>query len=118
MLKIVSELIRLAFPARHYNLSRIVITQQLTSIAKAYRENISKLVTFYNPNRNDMKTITDNYLYGVSNQEIKSIVEKLKNNKYAWLDINLNTERRYKMVSSSHISGFVWRLHVTKWWTR
>ena len=28
----------------------------------------------------------------------------------------LNTERRYKTVSSSHISGFVWRLHVSKWW--
>ena len=28
---------------------------------------------------------------------------------------SLNTERRYKRVSSSHISGFVWRLHVSKW---
>ena len=37
----VSELVRLAFSARHYNLSAIVITQQLTSVAKPYLENIS-----------------------------------------------------------------------------
>ena len=36
-----------------------------------------------------MKTITDDYLYGVSNEEIKDIVEKLKNNKYTRLGINL-----------------------------
>ena len=51
----VSELTRLAFSARHFNLSTTVTTQQLTSISKLYRENISKLVTFYNPNHNDMK---------------------------------------------------------------
>ena len=46
-----SELVKLGFSARHYNLSIVVITQQLTSIAKPFRENISKLVTFYNPNK-------------------------------------------------------------------
>ena len=66
----VSELVKLAFSARHYNLSTIVITQQLTSIAKPYRKNISKLVTFYNPNRNDMEVIMDDYLYGVSNDKM------------------------------------------------
>ena len=44
--KRVSELIKLGFGARHYSLSTIVITQQLTSISKSYRENISKLSTF------------------------------------------------------------------------
>ena len=41
----VSELVKLAFSARHYGLSTIVLTQQMTSIAKPYRENISKLVS-------------------------------------------------------------------------
>ena len=41
-----SELVKLAFHGRHIGLSTIVITQQLTSIAKPYRMNISKLVTF------------------------------------------------------------------------
>ena len=36
----VSELVNLAFFARHYGLSTIVLTQQMTSIAKPYRENI------------------------------------------------------------------------------
>ena len=40
-----SELVKLGFHDRHIGLSTIVITQQLTSIAKQYRMNISKLVT-------------------------------------------------------------------------
>ena len=50
-----SEVVQLGFSARHYRLFTIVVTQQLTSVAKPYRENISKLVTFYTSNRNDMK---------------------------------------------------------------
>ena len=68
----VSELVKIPFSAGHYDLSMLVITQQLTSIAKPYRENISKLVTFYNPNRNDMKTIIDDNLYGVSRVKLKT----------------------------------------------
>ena len=57
----VSELTRLAFCARHFNIAMIIITQQLTSISKMYHENISKLVTFYNP--------VDDYLYGLTKAE-------------------------------------------------
>ena len=67
--KRVSELVKLGFGARHYSLSTIVITQQLTSISKSYRENISKWSTFYNPNRNDMKIIIDDHMNGVSKEE-------------------------------------------------
>jgi hypothetical protein len=70
------------------SISTIVITQQLTSIAKPYRQNISKLVTFYNPNRQDMKIILDEYLL-VDNTEMRFIKEKLKENKYAHLDVYL-----------------------------
>ena len=42
-----SELVKLAFHGRHIGLSTIVITQQLTSIAKPYRMNVSKVVFFY-----------------------------------------------------------------------
>ena len=38
-----SELVNLAFSTRH-GFSTMVITQQFTSIAKPYRENIAKLV--------------------------------------------------------------------------
>ena len=67
-----SELVKLGFSARHYGLSTIVLTQQLTSIAKPYRENISKLVTFYNPSSKDMNTIFDDYLSTLDNSEKKS----------------------------------------------
>ena len=75
-----------------------MVAQQLTSIAKLYCENISKLVTFYNPNRNDMKAITDDYIYGVSIDEIKVIVDNLKDNKYARLEISLRHPFEYKIV--------------------
>ncbi len=69
-------------------LSTVVLTQQMTSIAKPYRENISKLVTFYNPSGKDMQTITDEFL-NVTKEEVTIIVQKLKDNKYARLEILL-----------------------------
>ncbi len=93
----VSELIKLAFSARHYGFSTIVLTQQVTSIAKPYRENISKLVTFYNPSKKGMQTITDEFL-NVDKEEVKDIVQKLKNNKYARLEILLRHPFTHEVV--------------------
>ena len=84
-----SELVKLGFSARHYGFSTIVITQQLTSIAKAYRENISKLVTFYNPNKKDMQEIFNDYLGSVTKEEEESIKITLKSQKYSRLEISL-----------------------------
>ena len=92
-----SELVYLGMHARHHGFSSIVITQQLTSITKPYRENISKLVTFYNPSKKDMKTITDEFL-DVENEEIKEIVQKLKNNKYARLEILLRIPYTHEVI--------------------
>ena len=91
------ELIKLAFSARHFNLSTIVIMQQLTSIAKPFRENISKLVTFYNPNKKDMKEIFDEYLY-VTQKEMFEIKNILKNKKYSKLEINLRYPYVWKII--------------------
>ena len=63
-----SELVKLAFSARHFNLSTIIITQP-------YRENILKWVTFYTPNRKDMNEIIDEYLDVLDKKEI----DELKN---------------------------------------
>ena len=87
--KRVSELVRLAFSARHYKLSVIVLTQQLSSVAKPFRENISRLVTFYNPSRKDMKVITDDYLNGVPQETITEITKILRDEKFTALDILL-----------------------------
>ena len=40
----------------------------------------------------------DDYLYGVSNDKIKEIVDKLKNDKYAMLEINLRHPYDFKVV--------------------
>ena len=93
----VSELVKLAFSARHYGLSSIVLTQQMTSIAKPYRENISKLVTSYNPSKKDIQMITDEFL-NVDKEEVKDIVQKLKNNKYARLEILLRHPFTHEIV--------------------
>ncbi len=93
----VSELVNLGFSARHYGFSTMVITQQFTSIAKPYRENIAKLITFYNPSKKDMQTITDDFL-NIEKEEIKDIVRKLKNNAYPRLEITLRSPYAHEVV--------------------
>ena len=68
-----SELVKLGFHGRHIGLSTVVITQQLTSIAKPYRMNISKLVTFYNSCKDDTKYILNNYLNVGKDEEKRSV---------------------------------------------
>ena len=92
------ELVNLAFSAQHLGLSTIVITQQLTSIAKPYRENISRLTTFYNANKSDMKSLMDDYLNGTDKKELQDIVQKLKTKKYARLEILLRNPNGHKTV--------------------
>ena len=97
----VSEVVNLAFSARHYGLSTILITQQLTSVAKPYRENISKLVTFYNSNKHDMRAIMDELLSGVPQDETLRIIKELKENKYTALVVKLRHPFEYNITYSS-----------------
>ena len=57
-----SELLKLAFSARHFGLSTIVITQQLNRISKPCRDNVARVVTFYNPDEDDLNVIFYRYL--------------------------------------------------------
>ena len=68
-----NELVNLAFSARHKGISVWVLTQQMTSIAKALRENIACLVLFYTPSAKGMKVIFENYAGDLSNEEKKKI---------------------------------------------
>ena len=70
-----NELVNLAFSARHKGISVWVLTQQMTSIAKPFRENIACLVLFYTPSAKDMKVIFENYVGDLSNEEKKKIFE-------------------------------------------
>ena len=66
-----NELVNLAFSARHKGISVWVVTQQMTSIAKAFRENIACLVLFYTPSAKDMKVIFENDAGDLTNEEKK-----------------------------------------------
>ena len=81
-----SGLVKLAFHGRHIGLSTIVVTQQLTSIAKPYRVDVSKGVFFYTARKDDRRDIFENYLC-VDRQEEKKIMETLKKEKYTRLEI-------------------------------
>jgi hypothetical protein len=69
----------------------------LSSVAKPFRENISRLVTFYNPSKKDMKVITDDYLNGVPQEEIDELTNALRTMKYTALDILLIHPYGYKL---------------------
>ena len=71
-----SEIVRLASSARHSGFSTIIITQQLTSITKPYRTNTQILVSFYNPDKNDMKTLLEESVDGTE-EEYRGIKDKL-----------------------------------------
>ena len=93
-----NELVKLGFSARHYGLSTIVITQQLTSIAKPYRENISKLVTFHNPSGKDTDTLFNDCLSIATLKERKDIVKTLTSHDYARLEILLRCPCTHEVV--------------------
>lgn len=90
-----SELVKLGFSGRHRGLDTIVLTQQLTSIAKAYRENITFLVSFCMPGKRDMKVIVDDFLD--SDADVKAISTQLRKTSYARLEISLQCPYGYKI---------------------
>ena len=50
-----NQQINLAYSARHLGISVWLLTQQFTSIAKPFRENVTAIVLFYTPSWKDMK---------------------------------------------------------------
>ena len=52
-----NKFINLAFSGRHAGLSVWVLTQQLTSIAKPFRDNVACVVAFHNPSQIGMKSL-------------------------------------------------------------
>ena len=69
MKKRTSELVKLGFFGRHRGFSTIVISQQLTSMAKPYRKQISKIVCFFNPDAEDENVIFRKYMQDVDDNE-------------------------------------------------
>ncbi len=96
----VSRLVKLGMHGRHYGFSSIVITQQYTSIAKPYRENIAKLVLLYSPDKEDIQTITNKYLRA-EKEETKDIIQKLGDNTHARLEMRLRCPYVHKLIISN-----------------
>lgn len=84
------ELVNSAFSARHSGISVWLITQQLTSIAKSFREKIAALGLFYTPSQKDMKEIFDNYGGGLTNFEKLKLINELKKKKCSHLVSSLS----------------------------
>ena len=82
-------LVESAFGSRHDGLSVIVITQQFKSVSKAWRDNQSHFVFFYNPNKKDMDEMFETLLGHVSKEEKKQIVRTLNTVPYARLEVKL-----------------------------
>ena len=95
-----SEIVNLAFSARHYGFSTIIITQQLTSTTKPNRVNTQIMVTFYNPDKNDMKTFLEESVDDTE-EGYRVIKDKLKKNKYSTLEVYRRPPWGHRIVYSS-----------------
>ena len=80
-----NKFIDLAFSGRHDGLSVWVVTQQLTSIAKPFRENVSCVVAFHNPSQVGMKTLFDDYGGDLDTETRKKFMKLLKTERYSRL---------------------------------
>ena len=80
-----NKFIDLAFSGRHDGLSVWVLTQQLTSIAKPFRENVACVVAFHNPSQVGMKTLFDDYGGDLDTETRKKFMKLLKTERYSRL---------------------------------
>ena len=83
------ELVKLGFPARHAGVSAWVLTQQLSSIAKPFRENAAAIILFYTPSAKTTKAIFEEYASELSHDELKQMISRLKERKFAHLVFSL-----------------------------
>ena len=84
-----SQLVNLGFSARHVGISVWVLTQQITSIAKPYRDNIAAIVLFYTPSSKTPKAIFEDYAGELTHEEYKQLIAKLKGRKFSHLTFSL-----------------------------
>ena len=80
-----SQLVNLGFSARHDGISVWVLTQQITSIAKPFRENVAAIVLFYTPSSKTTKAIFEDYAGELTHEEYKALIAKLKGRKFSHL---------------------------------
>ena len=62
-----------------------VLTKQLSSIAKPFRDNVATLVLFYTPSAKITKAIFEEYACELSQDEFKQLIARLKELKFTHL---------------------------------
>ena len=87
-----SRLVHLGFSARHDGISVWVLTQQITSIAKPFRENVAAIVLFYTPSSKTTKAIFEDYAGELTHEEYKELIAKLKARKFSHLRYSYGIE--------------------------
>ena len=83
------ELVKLGFSARHAGISVWVLTQQLSSIVKPFRENVSAIVLFYMPSTKSTKAIFEEYVGELSHDELKQMITSLKKRHFGHIIFSL-----------------------------
>ena len=92
------ELVKLGFSARHSGISVWVITQQLSSIAKPFRENVAAIVLFYTPSAKTTKAIFEEYAGELTHDELRQMIARLKERRFAHLIFSLRHPFGIKLI--------------------
>ena len=85
-----SPIVTLAFGARHQGIGIIILTQQLTSITKPFRDNLTRVVSFYTQSKQSYNVLYDEFLGNVPDDERKMIQKTLKVKRYSKVVIRLS----------------------------
>ena len=93
-----SELVKLAFSGRHDNISVWLLSQQLTSVSKPFRENIGSLVVFYTPSKSDLETILSDYGGEITKEQLQEHMRHLKVNPYSKMIFSLRYPYTVKYI--------------------
>ena len=80
-----SQLVNLGFHARHDGISVWFLTQQITSIAKPFCENVAAIVLFYTPSSKTTKAIFEDYAGVLTHEERKALIARLKGREFSHL---------------------------------
>ena len=84
-----NKFIDLAFSARHSKISVWVLTQQLISIAKAFRDNVTCVVAFHNPSQVRTKALFEDYGRNIDSETRRKFCKILKTEKFSKLCLSL-----------------------------
>jgi len=95
------ELVKLTFSARHCGISVWVLTQQFSSIAKPFRENVAAIVLFYTPSAKTTKAIFEECAGEFSRDELQQMIARLKESRFAHLIFLLRQPFKIQLKGSS-----------------